>query len=111
MVGKCLVAATVGAAMLWPAAASAQQVTGLSATQDVGFTTLKWDPVPGATDYQIERTPVDADGDRMAALWVQHFPRRFVRAGGQLVKRLVEFAQRHLVEVEDPRCLVARRRL
>jgi hypothetical protein len=63
MVGKCLVAATVGAAMLWPAAASAQQVTGLSATQDVGFTTLEWDPVQGATDYQIERTPVDA-GDQ-----------------------------------------------
>ena len=42
-------------------AASAQQVTGLTATQDVGFTTLKWNPVPGATDYQIERQSVDAD--------------------------------------------------
>src|SRR5262249_55693422 len=52
--------AAVSAAMIWPAAASAQQVTGLSATQDVGFTTLKWTPVAGATDYQIERTPIDA---------------------------------------------------
>ena len=36
------------------------QVTGLTATQEYGFTTLKWDAVSGATDYQIERTPVDA---------------------------------------------------
>ena len=36
------------------------QVTGLTATQGEGFTTLAWDPVAGATDYQIERTPVDA---------------------------------------------------
>ena len=36
-------------------------MTGLTATQDVGFTTLKWNPVAGATDYQIERTPVDAN--------------------------------------------------
>jgi hypothetical protein len=50
----------VAAALVWPAAASAQQVTGLSATQEYGFTTLKWNPVPGATDYQIERQSVDA---------------------------------------------------
>ena len=61
MTRKGLVAATVSAAMIWPAAASAQQVTGLTATQDVGFTTLKWTPVAGATDYQIERTPIDAN--------------------------------------------------
>src|SRR4051812_31619369 len=60
MRGKVFVAAAVTAAMLWPAAASAQQVTGLTATQDTGFTTLKWTPVAGATDYQIERTPIDA---------------------------------------------------
>jgi hypothetical protein len=45
------------------AAASAQepgQVTGLDARQADGFTTLGWEPVAGATDYQIERTPVDA---------------------------------------------------
>src|ERR1700752_3217258 len=41
-------------------AASAQTVTGLSASQQDGFTTLKWTAVPNATDYQIERTPVDA---------------------------------------------------
>jgi predicted deacylase len=50
--------------LVWPCAAGAQepnQVTGLTATQEYGFTTLKWSPVAGATDYQIERTPVDAN--------------------------------------------------
>ena len=36
------------------------QVTGLTVTQGEGFATLAWTPVAGATDYQIERTPVDA---------------------------------------------------
>ncbi len=35
------------------------QVTGLAAVQEEGFVTLSWDPVEGATDYQVERTPVD----------------------------------------------------
>src|SRR3954470_979358 len=61
MRGKGLIAAAVTATIIWPSAASAQQVSGLTAAQDVGFTTLKWNPVPGATDYQIERTPVDAN--------------------------------------------------
>src|SRR4051794_2262340 len=56
--------ATVMVAMLvLPCAAGAQapnQVTGVTAAQDIGFTTLKGNPVAGATDYQIERTPVDA---------------------------------------------------
>jgi hypothetical protein len=46
-----------------PEAASAQepnQVTSLSAVQAEGFVTLSWTPVAGATDYQVERTPVDA---------------------------------------------------
>src|SRR3954465_13099616 len=64
---KGLIAAAVTATIIWPAAASAQQVTGLTAAQDVGFTTLKWNPVPGATDYQIERTPVDAAGQPTGA--------------------------------------------
>src|SRR5215813_7286051 len=67
MTGKGLVAAAVSAAMIWPAAASAQQVTGLSASQDTGFTTLKWTPVAGATDYQIERTPVDGSNQPTGA--------------------------------------------
>ncbi len=49
-------------AFAFPAAASAQlpnQVTGLTVTQDDGFATLAWTAVSGATDYQIERTPVD----------------------------------------------------
>jgi hypothetical protein len=35
------------------------QVTDLAAVQEDGFATLSWDPVAGATDYQIERTPVN----------------------------------------------------
>src|SRR5687768_10677962 len=65
MRGKGLLAA-VAALLIWPGAAVAQtpdpeQVTGLTATQEYGFTTLKWNPVAGATDYQIERQSVDAN--------------------------------------------------
>ena len=35
------------------------QVTGLAAVQEEGFVTLSWEPVERATDYQVERTPVD----------------------------------------------------
>jgi hypothetical protein len=35
------------------------QVSGLTVVQDDGFARLAWTPVAGATDYQIERTPVD----------------------------------------------------
>src|SRR4051794_23776985 len=35
-------------------------VTGLTVTQHDGFATLAWTPVTGASNYQIERTPVDA---------------------------------------------------
>src|SRR5262245_34314870 len=52
-------AVVMAAALAFPCVADAQQVTGLTATQDVGFTTLKWNPVAGATDYQIERTALD----------------------------------------------------
>jgi hypothetical protein len=51
------------AMLLLPGAAVAQepnQVTGLEVRQNDGFATLSWTPVSGATDYQIERTPVDA---------------------------------------------------
>jgi Zinc carboxypeptidase len=50
------VLAAASIALLLPAAARAQQVTGLEVRQDDGFATLSWDPVEGATDYQIERT-------------------------------------------------------
>jgi hypothetical protein len=40
--------------------AEPNQVQGLRVTQADGFTTLSWTPVAGATEYQIERTPVDA---------------------------------------------------
>jgi hypothetical protein len=52
--------AAAGIGLLVPAAAEAQQVTGLEVRQDDGFATLSWTPVPGATDYQIERTPAGA---------------------------------------------------
>ncbi|HZN87362.1 MAG TPA: M14 family zinc carboxypeptidase [Thermoleophilaceae bacterium] len=57
------------------------QVTGLSAVQGEGFTTLGWTPVEGATDYQVERTPVDASDQptgpaRIVGLWE---PTRTVR--------------------------------
>ncbi|MFI7606442.1 M14 family zinc carboxypeptidase [Micromonospora sp. NPDC049366] len=38
------------------------QVTDLTVRQGDGYATLAWQPVDGATDYQIERTPVDANG-------------------------------------------------
>ena len=51
-------------ALVGVASASAQadpnQVTGLTVTQGEGYATLGWNTVAGATDYQIERTPVDA---------------------------------------------------
>src|SRR3712207_8784098 len=40
-------------------AAAAQE---LSVRQGDGFATLAWTPVAGATEYEIERTPVDGDG-------------------------------------------------
>jgi hypothetical protein len=45
-------------AMAQPAA-EPNQVRGLTVTLADGFATLAWIPVAGATDYQIERTPVD----------------------------------------------------
>ncbi|GAB3144816.1 hypothetical protein GCM10027290_23670 [Micromonospora sonneratiae] len=41
------------------AAAEPNQVQGLTVVQADGYATLKWTPLEGATDYQIERTPVD----------------------------------------------------
>ncbi|MEV6845709.1 M14 family zinc carboxypeptidase [Actinoplanes sp. NPDC051411] len=42
------------------AAAEPNQVTNVTVSQADGFTTVAWTPVDGATDYQIERTGVDA---------------------------------------------------
>ena len=50
------VVAVASMALLLPAAAHAQQVTGLEVRQGDGFATLSWDPVEGATEYEIERT-------------------------------------------------------
>lgn len=50
--------ATASVSLGLAATAQAQQVTGLEVRQHDGFATLTWDPVPGATDYQIERSGV-----------------------------------------------------
>jgi hypothetical protein len=62
MRGRTRFAAVAAAsiALLLPAAAQAQQVTGLEVRQGDGFATLSWDPVAGASDYQIERTVAGA---------------------------------------------------
>src|SRR5690349_17838967 len=52
--------ASASMVLLAPAAAQAQQVTGLEVRQADGFATLSWQPTPGATDYQIERIPAGA---------------------------------------------------
>src|SRR5215218_3053220 len=59
VVGVVLVASlpTAGTA----AAQQPNQVTGLAVEQRDGYASLSWDAVAGATDYQIERTPVGAD--------------------------------------------------
>ena len=49
--------ATLPAAL---AAPEPNQVSVLTVTQVDGYATVAWTPVPGATDYQIERTAVDA---------------------------------------------------
>ena len=77
---KRRLAATLVAAGLvlsLPAAAHAQQVTGLEVRQDDGFATLSWNPVPGATDYQIERGPVGGPGV-IVGVWQ---PKRQVNQG------------------------------
>ena len=76
------VAALIVLAVSQLAVASAQaaepnQVVGLTATQNEGFATLAWEPVAGATDYQIERTPVDAanvptGASVIVGLWQPH---------------------------------------
>src|SRR5688572_11848523 len=42
-------------------AQEANQVTGVAVEQADGFASLSWNTVAGATDYQIERTSVDAN--------------------------------------------------
>jgi len=49
------------------AAAEPGQVQDLTVRQGDGYATLAWAPVEGATDYQIERAPVDADGNPTGA--------------------------------------------
>jgi hypothetical protein len=61
--------AAAGMALLLPAAAHAQQVTGLEVRQDDGFATLSWDPVAGATDYQIERATAGGAAAVVVGIW------------------------------------------
>jgi Zinc carboxypeptidase len=60
-----IVAAALVASLLPAGVAAAQepnQVTGLAVEQRDGYASLGWNAVAGATDYQVERTPVDAGG-------------------------------------------------
>ncbi|HEU4542419.1 MAG TPA: M14 family zinc carboxypeptidase [Jiangellaceae bacterium] len=55
-------------------AQEAGEVTALAVAQGDGFATLSWTPVEGATDYQIERTSVNAANEpigpeRIVGLW------------------------------------------
>ncbi len=43
------------------------QVQGVALAHMGGYTTVSWTPVEGATDYQIARTPVDADNQPTGA--------------------------------------------
>ena len=43
-------------------ALAANPVTDLTVTQNEGYATLAWTPVATASDYQVERTVVNADG-------------------------------------------------
>ncbi|MGH8838149.1 MAG: M14 family zinc carboxypeptidase, partial [Jiangellaceae bacterium] len=72
--GRMLLAASVGvvliASMISTGTSRAQeqdQVTALTVEQQLGFATLSWEPVMGATEYQIERTPVDDDNNPTGA--------------------------------------------
>jgi hypothetical protein len=75
-----IAAAALLVSLVQPGRALAQepnQVTGLTAVQAEGFVTLSWQPVAGASDYEIERTPVDAGGLPTGAavivgLWQPH---------------------------------------
>ena len=56
-----IAAACMFLAVLAPAGAQAQtaeKVTGLTVVQRHGYASLTWNPVSGATDYEIERTTV-----------------------------------------------------
>jgi hypothetical protein len=57
-----LVALALALAPLPVQAQQSGQVTGLTVEQGHGFATLRWNPVEGATQYEIERTPVGEDG-------------------------------------------------
>jgi len=71
---RMLLAASVGIvlimSMIFTGTSRAQeqgQVTDLAVEQQLGYATLSWDPVAGAIEYQIERTPVDADNNPTGA--------------------------------------------
>lgn len=57
IVGVALAVSPISTGTSW--AQEQSQVTALTVEQQPGFATLSWSPVEGATEYQIERTPVD----------------------------------------------------
>jgi hypothetical protein len=56
------IAGLIGSFGTQPAAAQGQnQVTDLAVEQLDGFATVSWEPVAGASEYEVERTPVAAN--------------------------------------------------
>jgi hypothetical protein len=83
--GALLTCLLLAASQPWGAAHAQTdpQVSGLTVVQRDGFATLSWNAVDGATDYQIERTPVDANNQptgpsEIRGLWR---PNRHVNPG------------------------------
>ncbi len=66
LAAPCLAASLVAVIAIVPVhgreAQPSTRVTSLAVAQREGFATLTWRPVEGATEYQIERTPVDESG-------------------------------------------------
>jgi hypothetical protein len=62
MAGRTFLATMVVFGLIATTAAAQEpaQVTGVAVRQADGFATVTWAPVAGATEYDIERTPVDA---------------------------------------------------
>ena len=102
------VLAAASMVLVLPAAAHAQQVTGLEVRQDDGFATLSWNPVPGATDYQIERTPAGAPLGTGVVVGVWRPNRQINQDSAGLRRRRVQPGRR--LPMARPRPLRHRRR-
>ena len=74
---KTLFAALAACAVLAPAAHAQSRV---AVEQGYGFATVSWDPVPGATEYEIERTALPGGAPLVVGRWA---PTRYSAQGRQ----------------------------